>query len=234
MKIRVSEFRSGAALIAVTACFSAILFGCGSDSENLVQLSDNTSLLAAATAEEWVALSDYVAVVTVEDEQVDEPAALGEGQVETGLSSYSVVIDRIIWEDPAAEPIVQGTTVQIFGAGWLFRPDDERPFFPHLEVGERYLMPLGSFPSDGLGPLTFDSIIPVDDNGALLDWMVRVEGDGDTTIPSVPAPLSQRLGDEPTVDDVERLLASTEVPIELRAEHASPIDRYVALQEANG
>lgn len=95
-------------------------------------------------------------------------------------------------------------------------------------------MPLGSFPSDGLGPLTFDSIIPVDDNGALLDWMVRVEGDGDTTIPSVPAPLSQRLGDEPTVDDVERLLDSTEVPTELRAEHASPIDRHVALQESNG
>ena len=228
------KLETGAIMILASTCCGALLIGCGNDSSKVVQLSENSSLVAAETAEEWVALADYVAVVTVEEERVDRPAQPGEGQAETGLSSYSVVIDRVVWEDPAAELIAPGATVEIFGAGWVFRPGDERPFFPHLEVGDRYLMPLGSFPSDGLGPLTFESIIPVDDSDALLDWKVQVEGDREMTIQSLPGPLSQRLPDEPSVDDVERLLASTEVPVDLRAEHVSPIDRYVALQEANG
>lgn len=209
--------------------------GCGGeDGATIVEMSDGASLIGAESGEEWVAISDFVAVVRIEDERVERPEAPGEGRRDTGISSYTVVVDRVVWVDPEVRPPAPGTSLEIFGAGWVFRSDGERPFFPHLEIGERYLMPLGTFEGDGLGPLTFESIIPVDGEYGLQDWSVRVSDSESATIASIPGPIAEQLPDDPTVDDVEALLGELEVPTELRRANESPIDRYVALQEQQG
>lgn len=114
-------------------------------------LADGLDLLASETAADWTTSASVVAVVTVVEEQADEPdpEELERGEGEIGRTLV-LRVDEALWSKPGQRP---PDTISLRSEGWVWKnhdPDQRVEFGmaerPRLEVGNQYLAALAEFP----------------------------------------------------------------------------------------
>lgn len=172
--------------------------------------------------QDWVSFADAVVVVEVISEERVPPTSEEERRGEGYVSRVvTLAVQETAWSRPDGPVMPDAFDLVTFG--WVLREGEEVPArsagAPRLEVGQAFLMPVLHLDGEGWLVLSHQSIMGVDDSGAL------TPGDEEDVTDAVDA-LRDR-----SVDGVGELLTSTPPHPELATvdPNAGPIERMTAV-----
>lgn len=199
-----------------------------------VIFAEYASTTPSETLTDWVNLSLFAAVIEIESESVVDPALVIPASEPVGMAAstgntYQGTVIEVVWQDEDGA-LSTGDRIEFAGFGWVAMKDEQvfvqSPYFPYLEVGERYLVALAQH-FEGVAPLGQTAVIPVSDNGLVEVWNISDTNGNIREQPGVALGLGagERLD---TTQDFAAALGRLPVPIDIRRASPSAIDRHTA------
>jgi hypothetical protein len=153
-------------LVALVVVMAAA--ACGSSGDPEFRTVSGLASLPNQSLEDWVSYGDAVAVVRIASEEGESSLSAEEQASGEGLTVRHVTaaVESIVWT-AAGRTADPPSTFSIDAPGWIYSDSGKHPYVMEdgnrLEVGEKYLMPIGLFDADGWKPIGFGVRLTDDD-----------------------------------------------------------------------